>query len=60
MQLEHMVSIYCPNCGLKIDVEDKIRWNSVYCKRCKVDLVVHLHDNHIYVKYDTPIQQLTQ
>lgn len=55
-----MVSIHCPNCGVKITVEDKIRWNTAYCKSCKVDLVVHLHDNHIYVKYDTPASQLAQ
>jgi predicted amidophosphoribosyltransferase len=56
-----MASIHCPNCGAKIDVEERIRWNTAFCKHCKIDLVVHFASDHVYVKYDprTPKQHVS-
>ncbi|XES77938.1 MAG: hypothetical protein ACBZ72_03450 [Candidatus Bathyarchaeia archaeon] len=47
-----MIIIHCPNCGAKIDIEEKIPWNTAFCRSCKTDLVVHLTRDHIYVKYN--------
>ena len=48
-----MVSIYCPKCGSKIDIETEIQWNTAYCKQCDTSIVVHLTNKHVYVKYNT-------